>query len=807
MKKINYLLFIFFLLFESVSGFAASYVSIASGSWSDPAVWSLPWVGAPVPPSSGQPVTISAGTTITGSTGGAFTLDIFGTLTFNGDYSNSSGGLTIENGGTMIVTGNMTTGSALVIKGTGNLMVMGDLIQSGGSLENAGTMIVNGNMTISSSFVMNGTGKLKILGNLTQTGGSITLNNSAILDVGMSFTEGWQTTNLYNNATILVIQNYNVNGNINQNGAGTSVVVLGTVNGGGCSGCANSISPTDPAWLFWIGNVQNNWTGATNTSWTTASNWSANTVPASGATVRFSTTAANDLVLDKNRTVDSLKNLSSKRLVIPPGKCLTVNTTITTSGDPNQIYIQSSSSGANGSLIFHNAYGSPVQATVEMYSLASWNLTNPVGEKYKWQFFGIPVRSLAKASPVFDGAYVREMHENDNPLHWVQLINTSGLTSFHGYEITQQAGKTYVFQGALENSNYSVTEPYTSGVSFPGETLIGNSYTAAIDIKKIVFGTGMPATVYLYTTGSLNDWTANGQFSTQSSTSLAGQYTAVPFSLAGDNGLPGQIPSMQAFLVSALSSSGTATLSIPYSSVSTVVPNTDKQRVVSFSKNADSTQISTRIDVTGSGFSDRMWIFTNAACSHRFDNGYDGEKIIGSIVVPQIYAMEDDGIYQVNSVDDMNNSYLGFQAGIDSLYTLTFTHQNMNLKYSRIFLLDSVAQKTTDITASGSIYTFTALSTDAVIKRFKIVAETNLSTFNPGDSSLVVFSSQRTIFIDNKSNADGTLQVVDIAGRIVKKFPFTASGVTTVRTTLPQGSYVAMAITKKDRLTTRLILH
>jgi len=772
MKKINYLFIICFLLFKSVSGFAASYVSIASGSWNDPAVWSLPWVGAPVPPSSGQPVTISAGTTITGTTGGAFTLDIFGTLIFYGDYSNSSGGLTIESGGTMIVTGNMTT---------------------------------------SSDFVIKGTGRLKILGNLNQTGGSIALNNSAILDVGKSFTEGSQTTNLYNNATILVIQNYNVNGNLYQNGTGTTVAVLGSVVGGGCSGCVNSIPPTSPAWLFWTSVVPNNWTGATSTSWATASNWTANVVPASGATVRFSTSAANDLIPDVNRTVDSLINMSPKRLVIPPGKCLTVNSSIITSGDPNQIYIQSSSSGAGGSLIFHNAYGMPVQATVEMYSLATWNLTNPVGGKYKWQFFSIPVRSIATASPVFDRAYVREMHENDSPLHWVQLSNSSGLTSFHGYEITQQAGKTYVFQGALENSNYSVTEPYTSGVSYPGETLIGNSYTAAIDIQKIAFGTGMLATVYLYNTGTINDWTANGQSAADSTASLAGQYTAVPFSLAGTNGLPGQIPSMQAFLVRAKSSTGTATLSIPYSTALTVVPNTDKQRVISFNTNTDSTHVCTRIDVTGSRFSDRMWIFTNPACSHRLDNGYDGEKFIGSYVVPQIYAMEDDGIYQVNSVDDMNNTYLGFQAGIDTLYRLTFTHLNMNLKYSRVFLVDSVAQKTTDITPNGSIYTFAALSTDTVIKRFKIVADTNRSTnkilFSPGDSSLVVFNSQKTIFVDNKSDAGGTLQVVDITGRLVKKFPFSANEVTTLRTTLPQGSYVAVAVTKKNKLTTRIIMH
>jgi hypothetical protein len=772
MKKKYFFLFFLLFSFTVFKAFSASYVSIASGSWTDPSVWSLPWVNAPVPPGSGQPVVISAGTTINGTTGGTFTLDVAGTLIFYGDYSNSSGGLTIENGGVMIVTGNMTTSSALTI---------------------------------------NGTGELKILGNLTESGGSITLNNSAILDVGQTFTEGWQSTNLYNNATILVVQNYNVNGNMNENGSGTTVAVLGTVTGGGCSGCTNSMAPTNPAWIFWTSDVPNYWTGSTSTNWSTTSNWMANVVPSSGATVQFANPAVNDLQLDADRTIGNLTNMSSKKVIIPPGICLTVNGTITTNNDPNQIYIQSSSSGASGSLIFHNAYGSPVQATVEMYSLASWNLTNAVGGRYKWQFFGVPVRLVSSASPLFDGAYVREMHENDSPLHWNQLNNASSLTSFDGYEITQSAGKTYVFQGALENSDYSVTEPFTSVASYPGETLIGNSYTAAIDIKKIVFGSQMLATVYLYNTGTKNDWIANGQITADSTNTLPGQYTAVPSALAGTGTLPGQIPSMQAFLVRSKMSSGSATVSIPYSTATTVIKNTTLQRTASTINSADSTPVWTQIDVKGSQFSDRMWIFTEPNCTHGYDNGYDGEKFIGSYVSPQIYALETDGIYQVNSVDDMNNTYLGFQRGEDSLYTLTFTHHNVKSKYNNVYLVDSVAQTTTDITAGGSTYTFYSLSTDTIIKRFKIVTTVNLTTKlkqgNSPDSVLNVFSSNQTVFIDNKSDTNGTLRIYDVAGRMIQTYPFNANVITTLRTMLPQGSYLAVAITGKDRVTTKLILH
>jgi len=771
MKKFNSIIFISLFLTFGLQTFTQSYVSIASGSWSDPAVWTLPWVGAPVPPASGQPVVITSGTTISGTPTGTYVFNISGTMIIYGDYSNSGGGMTIGNGGMLIITGNLSSNSSLVI---------------------------------------NGTGQLKVLGNLTENGGSITVNGDGNLVVGKNFTQGSQTTTLNNNATILVIQNYSVNYNLIQNGAGTMVAVLGTVSGGGCSGCVNTISTTDPAWLLWTADVPNYWTGSTSTNWSVASNWTANTVPLTGTSIEFANPATRDLYLDTDRSVSKVINKSNKSLVITPGNCLKVTTTITTTNDPNQIHILSSSSVAGGSLIFHNPVGSPVHATVDMYSLASWSLTNPVGAKYKWQFFGIPVQSLASASPTFDGAYVRELHENDTPYHWDQLNNASGLTSFDGYELTQASPKTYVFQGALENKDYAVTLPYTSGASYPGQTLIGNSYTASIDITKMVFGSQMLATVYLYNTGTKNEWIANGQNPADSSKTLAGQYTAVPFALAGQGTVPGTIPSMQGFLVRAKSFSPNATLSIPYSAASTVVKNTTLQRVKSANIVNDSLPVWTQIDVKGAQFADRMWIFSDTACTHSFDNGYDGEKFIGSYVAPQIYAMEQDGIYQVNSVDDMNNTYLGFQPGMDSLYTLTFTHQNLASRYASVYLVDSVSGITTDITASGSAYTFKSLSTDTIEKRFKIVTSvempTGLPTTNAGNAVLKVFCSQNSLYVDNRTGDAGILTLYDVAGRMIGRYPFQANTITTLRTSLSPGSYVARAITRSEKTTKQLIL-
>jgi hypothetical protein len=158
---------------------------------------------------------------------------------------------------------------------------------------------------------------------------------------------------------------------------------------------------------------------------------------------------------------------------------------------------------------------------------------------------------------------------------------------------------------------------------------------------------------------------------------------------------------------------------------------------------------------------------------------------------------------------DINNTYLGFQAGEDTLYTFTFTHQNLDSLYSTVYLVDSLRGKTVDITASGSVYTFNVLPSDTIERRFKIVTSvdiaTSLPTTNATVNRLKVFNSLNTLFVDNKTDDSGFLMLYDISGRFIQKCPFSANEILTLRTALARGSYLATAITNRDKLTTKLI--
>jgi len=263
---------------------------------------------------------------------------------------------------------------------------------------------------------------------------------------------------------------------------------------------------------------------------------------------------------------------------------------------------------------------------------------------------------------------------------------------------------------------------------------------------------------------------------------------------------------MQGFLVMVKSPGTTATITVPYSSTGTIVKNTSKQRISGTKK------VFTRIDITGSNLGDRMWLFTDPTCSHGFDNGWDGYKIMGSSLAPQIYASEIDAEYQVNTLNDINNTYIGFKAGIDTIYTLTFTHQNNDTRYRNIYLMDLSENKTVEITTSGSKYSFNSNSGVPLEKRFKIIAAplnditTDYKTIKEKDNPLSVFSSNNFIIVKNKSNLKGNLYLYDVTGRFIQRYVFNANDISTLSLTLPAGIYLSKAVTLTDEVTTNLIL-
>ncbi|MDP4239677.1 MAG: hypothetical protein Q8904_09455, partial [Bacteroidota bacterium] len=730
---------------------------------------------------------------------------------------------------------NNTAGTGTVVAGTGTVILNGNSYY--------GQTLGGTSLTTFNNLTIDNPGNIATAATDIAVGGTLNITSGSILDMGTNALSGpisstigdsgilktqntsttplpngttWTFGVIYNHATIpqtvspgtyasLQISNPSgttASGILNStmltidNGAtldmGTFALMGGsTISGTGTLKTQNSTATPIPGGKTWPGSVVYNGSAAQTAIAGTYGNMSIDN--AAGVTLTDSATVNGTLLIN-----------SGKSLIINPGAKMTAQQIANNAGVTG-LTVKSSSSAPNGTLIFNNTSGNPVPATVEMYSKASWDLTNSTpGGKYKWQFFGIPV-STVTASPMFDGDYVRQYNESGKGSgyattnRWMQLVNSSILTPFTGYEITQPAAKTYYFQGQLINSDFSQALSYTSGADFPGQHLLSNPYTAAIDITKLSFGNDLDKTIYLYNTGSLADW--NTQTGTDGN---PGQYVSAPQNTAGSGGVPGQIPSMQGFLVMMNTTTPVSTtLGIPYSSV--VTRNSDRQRVKAVN-NAD--RIYTRIDVRGSRYTDKMWIFTNPSCSHNFDNGWDGNKFLGSPSAPQIFAMEPDGDYQVNSVDNINNTNIGFLAGEDTNYILKFTHENLNGKYSNLYLIDLQENTTTDITASGTTYSFSAAKTTQPVNRFKIVTNADLTTnaSTIGNVDLKIFCSQQTIFVQNSLDCNGQILIYDVSGRIIKTTPMGANCITTIPATFPKGTYLVKGITPAQESTKLIII-
>lgn len=579
------------------------------------------------------------------------------------------------------------------------------------------------------------------------------------------------------------------------------------------SGClAGSATVTSNTITMTVNTVVNYWIGTTSTDWSTPSNWTSGVVPGTGDNIVFSTAATkgdavNNLVLDVDRTIGALINQSSKKLIIPPAKCLTVNGNIDTGADVNRIYIQAYPDGTqqNGSLIFYTT--SPVYGTVEMYARGSYSAigTSYGGTTYhySWQYFGIPLTGL-KANPTLSESYVRSWDETkDAANHWVSLSNASTLNPFYGYEITQASAKMIYFQGQLVNTDFnSGVLPLTSGAAYPGQYIFANPYTAAIDATKIDLGTDTDGSVYLYTTGSYAAWGNSGGGT--SNASAAGQYQTVPKLTAGQNGVPAQIPSMQAFLIKLSQGSlSTSTVGLSYSAV---VKNKELQRAKSLEDTSMSDMVSTRIDVSGSTYSDRMWLFSDSTCSKNFDRGLDGYKMLGSTLSPQLYAIEPDGEYQIDAVNNMNDTQLGFKPGVDVEYTFTFTHQNTNSRYAAIYLMDAVENKVVDVTANGSQYKFAVDATTTYKNRFRIITRYNEQSSQESSSKIKLFNANGKFFVENLSDEKGEFSLCDMAGRYIRKISFGANSVSEVGSVNQAGIYIGRAVISTEKVTERFII-
>lgn len=441
-----------------------------------------------------------------------------------------------------------------------------------------------------------------------------------------------------------------------------------------------------------------------------------------GAATTWSTIASTptleDIVVVRNPMAVDGTGAKAKRVVldggqveIRAGKELVVAETVrrlTGSGfgatEEEDIAIGSTAGAGLGALVMGSHDGTN-KATVNFTTLSSGTSGSSASVS---QYLGTPFSDATVLSDWYN-SWVYGIQYTEHVIGWARVNN--GMDPFKGYAVISADGTNHVYwmQGTLVDSETKTIDGlnYQSGTATNpnNENLLANSWMAPIKINAFEAGdfTNADATIYIFNSGSPDNYAADGG----SIGTSAGQYSTYTPGSAEETDV---IPAMQSFSVYTSGESASVTLDYnklvytPAVNGTTPVANRAPQRRT-LGEKTDKLHLYAYGE---SGYGDMVYLLAREDFENGFENGFDGRKVFGETVAPQMYAMTMDGNMAINCVPTMEGTVLGFRKGSgDSEYTFSFEYEGAETLY----LNDLKAQTSTLIGAESS-YTFTAAADD-----------------------------------------------------------------------------------------------
>lgn len=337
---------------------------------------------------------------------------------------------------------------------------------------------------------------------------------------------------------------------------------------------------------------------------------------------------------------------------------------------------------------------------------------------------GIPTQAGQTAIEMYHAAWMcRWKSSGSLGGLWQWVANEDVLQPFEGYCITQAAAKTYTLAGNLNEPKERTLALDIRDVD--GFAFAANSWTAPIKISQMQDDdfTNAEKSIYIYHTGTYDDWTHYGtpvDAHSGSAATIPGQYAVVPIHsspyLAGADSV---IPAMQGFFVKT-DPSKEASLKLVYNRVvydsKYFKTSTQPMRAPSRTmEHSDAPEVMVLTVVGDSLGADRVHILSRGDFSQSYEDGWDGRKVEGDAIVPKLAVVKDCGEMAVAAIETPEGQYLSFRAGEDSIYTFTFDYEG-----EAIYLYDRLADEAAEI-RTGNTYTFRATNKTAA-ERFLITA-------------------------------------------------------------------------------------
>ena len=353
-----------------------------------------------------------------------------------------------------------------------------------------------------------------------------------------------------------------------------------------------------------------------------------------------------------------------------------------------------------GALIFDNSDGD-THAVVEMWNPSYWEVEGGKKKKY-WSYVAVPIQEADIPNFFWYGF----TYLYDETSGWIKKSDGTSLYPFQGIGASLQDGHKETFYGPLATTeSQDITLTYTGGVG-QGMNLIGNSWTAPIQIANFEeddFGDAA-AEVWVFNTGDKNDGHST-MTDGSSGTTTAGQWQTIPIGVAGLPGYTGLkvIPAMQAFEVNTTSET---TLHLDYDRLVRAGRENlnEPMRAPRRGSAAKQIEATMRVRVSGELTHTDVYLLKDARFSDGFDNGWDGHYLFGDDRSASLYAVsETEGAMAFLAQPEIDGTILGFapsRYGND--YTFTFYY----LGEEEYYLNDLKEKKSTLISEEES-YLFT----------------------------------------------------------------------------------------------------
>ena len=503
--------------------------------------------------------------------------------------------------------------------------------------------------------------------------------------------------------------------------------------------------------------------------WTTAANWQGGKVPNRLQNVRIE---ADCEVSGGELQIISNVNINNKyRLTIKPDGALgslgkfsvysDENKTYSDITDPGYVTIEADET-ATGALL-HTHHIRPLVATVQLYSKAHIEMEDGKKKNY-WAYVGIPVQE-APVPQFFNGAYTWQYDETKSNV-WIRYGNGTTMTAFKGYGLSQPAPQLFTLTGQLAYAqDRVVTLTRTKGAG-EGQNLIGNSWTAPIQITLLEatdFGEGLQQTIYIYNTGRDAVY-GEGSYGDGANDNTPGQWRTIPIATAKQDGYDGPktIPAMQAFEVDFLKDATqiTANLKLEYNRVVRTSKGTDLNKPLYAPRRkaqavTDEPELM-RICVEDSRTRTELYLLQDGRFTDDFDNGWDGFYMEGNGPAAGLWAFTPVGDMAVSAQPAIDGTTLGFRPGRENLYTFSFQWEGEVLYLNDMLLRQSVQIRT------GNTYAFTAFDNEAE-NRF-VISHEPCSEVNTSLADIVLTGDLLTL--NNPAGELLDVLVYDPAGRI-----------------------------------------